>query len=385
MSELTKLPVENAATAPQSFWLRHLRARVGSAVFVGLPTLVAIVYYTFVAADLYMSEARVVVRSSSQGQISGVSSIFSGIGVGGSDVADIHSVREFMLSRDGIAAVDKTLDIRQIFGRSDADFLSRYPNLLYGQSAEDFYRYYQNRVSVSVDPTSGISTLQVKAFRAEDAQALAQALLVAAEEMINRLNSRSRLATLEDAGLQVKLGEERVTKAEEALLAYRNRESMLDPSVASGAVFEEITRMETELSAALLKLGQLERTAPNSPFLGEFRSNIEAIKRQIIRKRGELAGKKGSMAPKLSEYGQLLLHQEFASEALTSALASLEAARAEARQKQIYLERVVDAGLPDEALYPRKFKAILVVFVSCLLAYSIISLLITGVREHEQQ
>lgn len=375
------------ATAPVEAqgWLRpFLRRRLPFVACVVLPTLLAIGYFGYWAADLYASEARIVVRSPAQVQVSGVASILSGIGTGSADVADVHSVREFMMSRDGIEAVSKTLDVREIFNRSEADFASRYPNLVYGDSAEDFYQYFQHRVAVSVDSSSGISTLLVKAFRPEDAQALAEALLVAAEEMVNRLNSRSRLATVQDAELQVSEAEVRVSEAEAALLGYRNREAMLDPSRASGAVFDEITRMESELSAALLKLGQMERTAPNSPFLSELRSNIDALKRQINSKRRELAGSKGSMAPKLSEYGQLLLHQEFATKALTSALTSLEAARAEARQKQVYLERVVDAGLPDEALFPRRFKAIIVVFVSCFLAFSVGRLLIIGVREHGQ-
>lgn len=347
--------------------------------------MIASLYYGIFAADLYASEASIVIRSPAQVQVSGVASIISGIGSSGADVADVHSVREFMLSRDGVSAVSETLNLREIFGRSEADFASRYPNFWYSDTAEDFFKYYQRRVDVSVDSVSGISTLVVKAFRPQDAQQLAEALLVAAEAMVNRLNSRSRLATVKDAELQVTLAENRVTEAEESLLRYRNREAMLDPSEASSALFGEVTRMESELSAAILKLGQMERTAPNSPFIGELRSNISALKRQIKAKRGELAGQKGSMAPKLSEYGQLLLRQEFAAKALTSALTSLEAARAEARQKQVYLERVVDAGLPDEALFPRRLKGVFVCLVTSLLIYAIARLLIVGVREHEQR
>lgn len=384
MNDLAALVEKEATESRSTFWQRQVRPRAALILFVGLPTLLSIVYYGFLASDLYASEARIVVRSPAQVQISGVAGILAGIGSGSADVADVHSVREFMLSRDGIAAVNESLDLRQIFGRPEADFASRYPNLIYGESNEDFYEYYRHHVEVSVDSTTGISTVQVKAFRPEDAKGLAEALLVVSEDMVNRLNGRSRLATVTEAELQVKLAEERVTEAEEALLSYRNREAMLDPSKASGAVFDEITRMESELSAAQLKMGQMERIAPNSPFLGELHSNIAALKRQIAGRRGELAGSKGSMAPKLSEYGQLLLHQEFAAKALTSALTSLEAARAEARQKQVYLERVVGAGLPDEALYPLRLKAIVVIFITCFLAFYIARLLIIGVREHAQ-
>ena len=58
---------------------------------------------------------------------------------------------------------------------------------------------------------------------------------------------------------------------------------------------------------------------------------------------------------------------------------------AEARRQQTYLERVVDVSLPDRALYPKRLRAVLIVFVSCFLFYSIARLLIAGVREHAQQ
>ena len=60
-------------------------------------------------------------------------------------------------------------------------------------------------------------------------------------------------------------------------------------------------------------------------------------------------------------------------------------ARAEARRQQVYLDRVVNPGLPDKALYPRRLASVLVTFVSCFLLYSIGALLLASVREHAQE
>jgi len=91
------------------------------------------------------------------------------------------------------------------------------------------------------------------------------------------------------------------------------------------------------------------------------------------------------MAPKLSAFEQLSLKKEFLTKKLSSALASLETARAEARRQQIYLERVVDVSRADRAEYPRRWRAVLIVFVSAFLIFSIGKLLVAGVREHAQQ
>ncbi|MGH8460796.1 MAG: capsule biosynthesis protein [Stenotrophobium sp.] len=355
----------------------------GSLICIALPTLIAAIYYFFIAADLYASEARFVVQSPSQMQISGLAGFLGGGGFGRGG-GDVYSVHDFILSRDAVATLQKQINLRTIFDRPEADYFSRFPSLFGSDSNEDFYRYYLRHVSVIYDTTTGISTLTVKAFRAQDAQKIAALLLDASEGMINRMNDRARKNTIKDADDQVQIAEKHVTDAEHNMLAYRSHETLLDPNKTSGAMFETMSKMQTELATLQLRRAELERSLPDSPLLPDVRQQIDALEWQIGGQKGRLAGGKESMAPKIAAYEQLLLRQEFSAKELTSALASLEVARSEARHQQIYLGRVVEANLPDKALYPKRFEAVLIVFVSCFLIYSIGFLLVAGVREHAQ-
>ena len=56
--------------------------------------------------------------------------------------------------------------------------------------------------------------------------------------------------------------------------------------------------------------------------------------------------------------------------------------RSEARRKQVYLERVVMPNRPDEALEPRRARAIIATLVVGLLMWGVLSMLVAGVREH---
>jgi len=361
-------------------WVRHYR---GPLLGIALPTLLTAIYYFFIAADLYASEARIVVHSPGHMQISGLAGMLQGSGIArGSD--DVYSVHDFMLSRDAVAALQKKIDLRAVFGRPGFDFLGRYPNLLDHGNAEDFYHYYKRRVEVDYDTTTGITTVMVKAFRPEDAHLVASALLDASEDLVNRLNERDRANTVRDAEAEVHQVEDQVAQAQQNMLAYRNREVLLDPGKTSGAIFENQAKMQADLTATRTRLAELDSTSPGSPLRSDLQTHIGALEQQIGTQRTRLAGGDASMAPKISEYDQLLLRQDFASKELASALASLEAARAEARHQQIYVERVVDADTPDKALYPKRLISILIVFVSCFLVYSIGALLIAGVREHAQ-
>lgn len=359
------------------------RAHRGSLLCIALPALLSTIYYAFIATDLYASEARFIVQSPSQMQVTGLASFLGGssLGRGGEDVYAVH---DFVQSRDAVATLQKQVNLRAMFDGSHGDYFSKFPRLIDSNSNEDFYRYYLKHVEVVYDTTTGISTLTVKAFRAEDAQKIAALLLDASEGMVNRMNDRARKNTIKDADEQVQIAEKHVTDAAHNMLGYRSQQTLIDPNKTSGAMFDTLSKMQAELATLQLRQAELERNLPDSPLLPDVRQQIDALQRQIGGQRGKLAGGAGSMAPKIAAYEQLQLRQEFAAKELTSALASLEVARSEARHQQIYLGRVVEANLPDKALYPKRLEAVLIISISCFLLYSIAFLLIAGVREHAQ-
>ena len=367
------------SSANEAPWLRRHR---GSLLGIGLPTLLAALYYFFIAADLYAAEASFVVRSPSRMQVSGLAGLLQP--GAGSGLEDVYAVQTFATSRDALAMLSKELDLKAMFARREADFMSRYPNPIDWDNAEDFYRYYQSRVEVVYDTTKGLSTLTVKAFRSEDAQAIAHALLRISEQLVNRLNRRAHENSVRDAEADVQATEQEVSTVQRTLLDYRNKESLLDPGKTSGAIFEAQAKTEAELTATRTRLAELQRNAPQSPLRGDLESHIRALQSQLASQSARLTGGAGSMAPKLSSYEQLSLQKDFITKKLASSLASLEAARAESRRQQIYLERVVEVSQPDRALYPQRFRAVLIVFISAFMIYSIGLLLISGVREHGQ-
>ncbi|PZN83525.1 MAG: hypothetical protein DM484_04240, partial [Candidatus Methylumidiphilus alinenensis] len=84
-----------------------------------------------------------------------------------------------------------------------------------------------------------------------------------------------------------------------------------------------------------------------------------------------------------AEYDRLALEQEFASKLLMGELISLEQARNEAQRKQLYLERIVQPGKPDYAVEPRRIRNVTATFLLGLVTWGILTMLIAGVREHQ--
>jgi capsular polysaccharide transport system permease protein len=79
---------------------------------------------------------------------------------------------------------------------------------------------------------------------------------------------------------------------------------------------------------------------------------------------------------------RLILEKDFADKQLAAAMAALEQARSEALRQQLYIERVAQPQVPDSSLEPDRLRGVLTVFVLGLLFWGIISLLVSGVREH---
>jgi len=231
---------------------------------------------------------------------------------------DVYSVQAYATSRDALKVLAGKIDLRAIFDRPEADFLAAYPNPIDWDNAEDLYRYYQRRVELIYDTTTGISALTVKAFRAEDAQAIAQLLLAISEDMVNQLNRRAHDNAVRDAEADVERAQQSVAEVQASLLSYRNRESLLDPGKTSGAIFESQAKTEAELASSRTRLAELRRSAPQSPLRADLESHIAALEQQIVRQSARLTGSDGAMAPKLSAYEQLSLRKDFAARELAS-------------------------------------------------------------------
>jgi len=191
---------------------------------VGLPTLLAGVYFFGIASDQYLSEVKFVVRGPAKTSSNLLSAMFSGAAISATS-EDTQAVHEYLLSRDAVRRLEREDDLRTLFARPEGDPISRFPGLMYWRlDFESLYAAYSRFVSVEVDSASGVSTLRVKAYRPEDAQRIAQALLTFSEQLVNTLNERARHDTLAAFQGEVDIIERRIADIQTQLTAYRVRE-----------------------------------------------------------------------------------------------------------------------------------------------------------------
>lgn len=349
---------------------------------VGLPTLIAGVYYFAVASDLYLSEAKFIVRSPKQVQTTTIGALLQSTGLGRAE-DDTAAVQDFVMSRDAVRKLERHHDLRDVFNRPEGDIISRYPGILFWRKDfEALFWRYEHFVSVETDNTSGVTALRVKAYRPEDAHMIATALLNYSEQLINELNERARHDALDTARREVDRAEQRISQIQQQLTAYRVKQKMLDPKSASTAVLELIGQMNAAQTNARAQLGELLRNSPNSPQIPLVKTRIASLDKLIAEERAKLSGETDSVVATLTEYERLTLDRELAEKALASAFTSLEAARIEAQRQQLYLETIAQPNVADYPLYPRRIVSFAMVFATCFLVYGLAWLLVASVREH---
>ncbi len=366
-------------------WLQWSAAAV-----VGLPTLVAAIYYAFIAAPQYTVEVRFAVRGGPHsGSMPGGAELISslaGFGGGGSTMSDAYIVMDFIKSREIIEKMRPMVDIQAVYGHPSADFVRR---LSPATEIEDVVDYWRSMTDINLDTMSQIITVTVRAFTREDAVRVAEGVLAFSEELINSLSERARLDTVKFAEQDVRRNEDRLRVNRQMLRQFRDKEQEIDPLKKAESQLTLLGRLESELSTAQARMSTLRRymqeNAPSVTYLG---SQIKALERQVEQERAKLG--KGADSPssgttismQVAAYEELTVEREFAEKAYVSALSTLEKARIDASQQQRYLATFVRPSLPQEALYPKRLLNTFIVFAGSLLLWALSVLVIYAIRDH---
>lgn len=373
----------NAEPRPRGASLiRSMDRRVALFILtVVVPTVAAIVYYGFIASDVYISESQFVVRSPDKPTTSGLGVILKTAGF--SNAGDeIYSAQSYVMSRDALRAINQNNDFKKAYSRPSISLFDRFDPIGFGGSFEDLYRYYRKKIGIEHDSVSSISTLTVRAYTPQDAVKFNRDLLELAEGTVNRLNERGRQDLIYFAQAEVDDAKAKSRDAALNLARFRNVSGVVDPERQATVQLQMISKLQDELIASRNQLLQLRAFAPANPQIPVLRTKIAGLSHDIDVELNKVAGSSRSLSAAAAQYQRLQLESQVADKQLAAAISSLEDARNEARRKQAYVERIEQPNLPDSAEEPHRFRGIFATLVFGLIAFGIISMLLAGIREH---
>jgi capsular polysaccharide transport system permease protein len=356
-----------------------------------VPAFAATIYFALFASNQYAAEARFAVRTvnadggdapkdeGSSGSSGGSSVNFSFTASG----QNAYVVTSYIRSRAIVDDVNAKLNLREIFRRPEADFWAR---LKRDASIDDLSEYWGSMVSTYIDAPSGIVTLQVRAFRRDDALALGKAVVEASEMLVNRISERARRDAMEMSEKEVRRAYEGTQASLSELRRFRDSAGIIDPTQAAGEIGKLLAplmadkiRLESDLFVASRDLDD------SAPTIRALKSRLETTEKQINELKSKLTRTDGAgrtVASALVKFEELELQRRFTEKLYSLAQADLDRARLRADRQSVYLTVFVPPSLPEESRYPRRIAFPILIFLGLAVVWAIVAMIFASVEDH---
>jgi capsular polysaccharide transport system permease protein len=342
---------------PAQMKKRHWGIIISFLALVVIPLIAALSYLIVVAKPQYHSISGFTVRSQEE---SGASDLLGGLTqlAGGSVASDNDIIYEFIRSQEMVQAVDERLDLRSHYTQHWPDdwFFALWEDA----SLEDLLWYWNRVVGVSFDQGTGLIEVQTKAFDAETAQALNQAIVDVSLERINDLNLVARREAMQYARTDLEEALEQLKAAREALTNYRTQSQIVDPELDIQTRMGVMNSLQQELASALVEYDLLlGSTSGNDPRLRDTSQRIEVIRDRIAIERQNIAssstetgGVELDYPTLIAEFERLTVDREYAEQYYFASLTAMEVARDDANRSSRYLATYIQPTISETPEYP---------------------------------
>lgn len=350
--------------------------------FVGLPTLIAAIYYYAIATPMYATRSEFIIQQADAASAgaTGLGGLFSGTGL--ATQQDSISVQSYLLSRDALNRLDRDLGFIEHFSGAQIDPLQR---LEPDASRDDAYALYKRMVEIGYDPTEGVIKMEVVAADPALSAKFSRALIGYAEEQVDQLTARLRADQMEGAMDSFAAAEARMLDAQSRSVDLKERVGVGSAVAEESLIYSQIGAIETELRAERLRLDQLlANPRPQQTRVEVSRSNIARLEAELSGLRATLTGTDGADGNLARATAELeVAQQELVTRQLLlqQAAQQLELARIEANRQVRYLSTPVPPIAPDGPTYPRSFENTVLAFLIFAGIYLMVSLTAAILKE----
>lgn len=351
--------------------------------FKAVLVLMALVvfYYVFIAANRYVSESVITVKSTGAESgitITGLSSLLGGATTG--SIEDVNYLKTYIASPDMLRILEKEIDIKKLYAEQKLDFI-----FSISEDADDdrFLKYYQDRLKIS--EVNGLLKVEIEGFTPEQAHLIASAILKESERFVNELSYKSTREQLDFAEKELIKYKEKYQEASNKLIEFQNKHGVFDPMKEAQTRASFIAEMEAKLAEKEAELLTLQSyIQDDAPQLSILKAEIRALQIQLSKEKALIASseKEQKLNNLAADFQALSVEASFAESAYTTALKAYETTRIETIRKVKYLVVVQEPTTPQSALYPRALYNITTIFIILSLIFGIIKLVKTIIEEH---
>lgn len=353
-------------------------AGISALLVIGLPTLLAFVYFGFIAADQYVTTFEFAVRGPNTEE---QHKSMMGMSSTSAMTPDAFIVSDYINSPQAARDVRSAVDPHAIFSRPDADFVAR---LSSDADDDKLDNYWGRMVSAQFDIISGNVAVKVRAFSARDSFNLANALIAASNAMFAKLNEDAARGFVKLADDNLANTQKRLDDIRGEVRAFRAKHGLLQPDKVVAANSTLADDLRHELAGLRTQYAATLSASPRSPTLGIMRAQIAAVEAAVARADNTQSP---DLTPRVSaadleRYETLDAQSQAAEKLYGDALELQQKAYLAASSQQSYLALFVKPKLAHAAQYPHRVESILIVLLAAVAAWFVGLMITYAVRDH---
>ena len=344
--------------------------------------IVVIFYYTFIAADRYVSNVSLSVKSTDGGSPISLSGIESLVGVASSSTEDIKLLQEYIKSFDMLQKLDEKINLRSLYEKQKIDLFFR---IYSSTSKESYLKYYRDRIHILFDDTTGLLNVAVEGFSPEDARNISAAILEECERFINEISHNIAREQLRFAQGELESAKQKYKDAKNELLAFQNEYGVFDPQSLAKTKAGFITEIELQISKKEAELNTMRSYLnDNAPEIAALKAELRAHKEQLEKEKRKVASNasQDKLNDVVAQFEALYLNLSFAEDVYKTAITAVETTRIEIGRKAKQVVVIQSPYVPDSAAYPKKMYNIITIFVILTLIFGVVRLVRAIIDEH---
>lgn len=351
-----------------------------------LPVLASGIYFYGIASNRYVTRADFVIRKAEDADATGNGGpLVSLLGrTNQASIEDGRYLKTYLQSPQVLNDLNRSYNLERAYAPPSSD---PFAGLKRGTSREKRLNFFKKQVSVSLDELSGAIVLRTVGLSPKASLDLNRFMLSRSEQFVNRLNqdiSLKQLGFAEDELLRARI---RLEQAKNALLAYRNANSVIDPKAEADLASQTISKLQEQLVELRVELATLKRKFkdPNEPEVAAVADQMKELEKQIASERKSMVSSKGrDLNRKAADLVKLESDVTFATDSYKIALSSVEKARVESQRQQKFMALLSAPQLPEDPQNDWRTKGFFTVVAACAVGFSLTKFVLGMQASHRQ-
>jgi capsular polysaccharide transport system permease protein len=353
-------------------------------LLVLIPFSSSLIYFTFFAADRFVSTAEIIVKdnSSASSAPSAMDFILSG---SSSNTQDALLVVNYIHSLDMARLIDEELKLKSYY-QENGDIVSQ---LVGWASQEDYLNYVRDHIEITHDEVSGIIRIEAQAFEPAFAKQLVSVIIEKSEKFVNSINHELANQQMSFVQTEMARAQAKLFEVKQTILDFQNYNNVVSPELEAKGIAIIIQGLEARLAEESTKLSAFRSYLnDDSTQVKALRSTVSSLIKQIKQEKLRLVGSastgnnRGPLNQLNADFQRLQLQQQFALDSYQLALTSMETARIEASNKLKHLIVVAQPSLAEDAEYPRKLYNLVTLAILLCMLYGIVNMLGAAIKDH---